>query len=391
MPQFLYNGYRSDGSPASGTVEADGLQDAVANIKALGVFPKHVSEYSYEEKRWSFRKKDRPLLPHITRQLSTLLSSGVPLMEALRSLSEENRGFWRAILIKIRERVAGGSGLSRALEEHEKVFPEFYIHMVAAGEQSGRLDKILERVADFLERQTAIQSKVRSAMVYPIFMSSVGIVVLSFLFTFVVPKIVRIFENTKSALPFITVILIYISNFFVYYWWLLIIIAASAVFGARRLREKNRPLIDRVKLNMPGGLLQSLYFSRFSRTLGFLLEGGLPMLRSLELSGRSCGNVILEEKILEAAKSVAEGARLSSSLIGFPPVLLQLIATGEKSGTLAEVLNRAASSYEEEFGRKVEKALSLLEPLMILLMGLIVGFIVLAVLLPMFQLNQLVK
>jgi len=150
-------------------------------------------------------------------------------------------------------------------------------------------------------------------------------------------------------------------------------------------------LIDMALLRLPGNLIQSLYFTRFSRTLGFLLEGGLPMLKALDLSAKAIGNSVHEKKIRDAVKKVAEGARLSSSLDGFPPVLLQLIATGEKSGRIVEVLNKAADSYEEVFGRNVKKALSLLEPVMILAMGFVVSFIVLAVLLPMFQLNQMVK
>jgi general secretion pathway protein F len=222
-------------------------------------------------------------------------------------------------------------------------------------------------------------------------MVCVGFIVLSFLFTFVIPKIVRIFESSKSTLPFITVVLIGISNFFLHYWWAIagVVIACIACF--RKLGERRRDLIDKAKLKAPGGIVQSLYFMRFTRTLGFLLDGRLPVLKALELSAKAVGNSILEENIRKAVKKVAEGARLSASLEGFPPVLLQLIATGEKGGTLSEVLNKAADSYEEEFGRKVQKALSLLEPSMILVMGLLVGFIVLAVLLPMFQLNQLVK
>ncbi|HSB31912.1 MAG TPA: type II secretion system F family protein, partial [Candidatus Sulfobium mesophilum] len=287
--------------------------------------------------------------------------------------------------------VSAGASLSRALEAHPGLFPEFYINMVAAGEQSGTLDRVLIRVADFLEKQASIQSKLRAAMIYPVFMASVGFVVMSFLFTFVVPKIVKIFENSKSALPFITVVLIKVSNLFVNYWWLVIILAVGLVMAIRRLREKHGRYLDDLKLRLPGNVLQSLYFGRFARTLGFLLGGGLPMLRSLELSAKSTGNIVIGERIRQAAKSVAEGARLSASLEGFPPVLLQLIATGEKSGSLAEVLNKTADSYEEDFERRVQRALALLEPSMILLMGLVVGFIVLAVLLPMFQLNQLVK
>jgi general secretion pathway protein F len=391
MPIFHYKGYRSDGSSASGSIEADGLQNAIAAVRARGIYPRDIDEYRHRERKWSRRSTDDAILPHITRQLSILLSSGVPLIDALRSLSEEKTGFWRGVMVGIRESVAGGASLSRAMGSEKQVFPEFYVNMVAAGEQSGALDQVLIRVADFLEQQAAVRAKIRMSMVYPLFMASVGFIVMSFLFTFVVPKIVKIFENTGSALPLITVILIGISNLFVRYWWALSLLAAAAAFSWKRVAEKNRRRIDGMKLRLPGGVMQSLYYGRFARTLGFLLGGGLPMLRSLELAAKSAGNVIVQERVTAAAKRVAEGARLSLSLEGFPSVLLQLIATGEKSGTLPEVLEKGADSYEEDFERKVQKALSLLEPSMILAMGLVVGFIVLAVLLPIFQLNQIVK
>jgi general secretion pathway protein F len=391
MPIFQYKGYKPDGTQAAGTIEAEGLKDAIAGIKSLGVFPKDVAEYTHRERRWSFRRFDATHLPSVTRQLSTLLYSGVPLIDALRSLSEENTGSWRGLLVDVRERVQGGASLSRALQAYPKIFPEFYVNMVAAGEQSGSLDKVLIRVADYLEKQASIRSKIQAAMIYPAFMTAVGFTVMAFLFTFVVPKIVKIFENSKSALPFVTVVLITVSNLFVNYWWAMIILIAVFFLGIRWLRKNKRHMIDAIKLRLPGNVLKSLYFGRFSRTLGFLLEGGMPMLRALELSGRSVGNLVIEERIFHAVDRVAEGARLSASLEGFPSVLLQLIATGEKSGTLPEVLTKAAEAYEEDFERRVQKSLSLLEPVMILLMGVIVGFIVLAVLLPMFQLNQLVK
>ena len=312
-------------------------------------------------------------------------------METLKSLSEENTGFWRGVLVDLKERVAGGASMSRALEAHNKLFPVFYVNMVAAGETSGALDKVLARLADFLEMEAAIRAKVRAAMIYPVFMICTGFVVMAFIFTFVIPKIVRIFEQTKAALPFITVVLIFVSNLFVNYWWVFLGLIIGGIYGIRTLRLKKRRMLDNLKLKAPGNVLQSLYYARFARTLGFLLEGGIQMLRALDLSAKSTGNVVLEERIRDALKQVAEGTRLSASLQGFPPVLIQLISTGEKSGNMAAVLNNAASSYENEFDRKVKQALSLIEPIMILSMGIAVGFIVLAVLLPMFQLNQLVK
>ncbi len=391
MPIFQYKGYRTDGSEVAGTIEANSQKDAVLRLKESGLYPKNVEESIYKKRFGVFRKYDASLLPAITRQLSTLLSSGVTLMEALGSVSEENRGFWKNMLITIKENVAAGSSLSKALEDYKSIFPEFYVNMVAAGEASGNLDMVLEQLAGFLEAQDSLKSKIRMSMIYPVFMICIGFVVLSFLFAFVVPKITRIFKDTQSALPFITVVLITVSNIFQNYWWILTGALLAGVYGIRRLQERNRLFIDRLILRLPGNILQSLYFGRFARTLGFLLEGGLPVLRALELSAKSIGNKVIETKVFDAGRRVAEGARLSASLEGFPPVLLQLISTGERSGHLVDVLKNAAGSYEEEFSRRVQKALSLLEPVMILCMGMIVGFIVLAVLLPIFQLNQLIK
>jgi general secretion pathway protein F len=391
MPIFRYKGFRTDGSDASGSIEASGMSDAMVRVKAEGVFPSEVTESQVSGGKSLFRRSDESFLPHMTRQLSILLSTGVPLIDSLQSLSAENRGFHREMLIAIRERVSAGAGLSKALEGFRNIFPEFYINMIHSGEQSGSLDKVLVRLADFLENQNALRAKVRSALIYPVLMMGVSIIVLSFLFTFVIPKIVKIFKDTKSTLPFITLVLIFISNIVIHYWWVVIGVVTAAVVAVRRFLRSRRLLVDRLMLKLPGNLIQSLYYSRFARTLGFLLEGGLPMLRALSLSAKSMGNRELEAAVLSAERRVAEGQRLSSTLEGFPPVFIQLIATGEKSGRLSETLSRAAQSYEEEFNRKVNRAVSLFEPAMILVMGLVVLFIVLGVLLPMFQLNQLIK
>lgn len=391
MPIFRYRGYKTDGSDASGTVEASGVNDAAVKIRSEGVLPSEVSAAGTVAGGGLFRRSNESFLPTVTRQLSVLLSSGVPLVEALDSLASESRGFYGGILIAVKEGVSGGASLSRALEGFEGIFPDFYINMIRSGEQSGNLDKVLLRLADFLEGRSAVRAKVRSAMIYPVLMMGVSFVVLSFLFTFVIPKIVKIFSDTKTALPVLTRVLIFISNLFINYWWVMIGAAIVAVVFARRFGVSHRLLIDRLVLKLPGDIVQSLYYSRFARTLGFLLEGGLPVLKALALSARSIGNRHLEGIVLNSERRVAEGQNLSSTLQGFPPVFVQLVATGEKSGKLPEILGRAAEAYEEEFGRKVDRAVSLFEPGMILVMGLVVLFIVLAVLLPMFQLNQLIK
>ena len=391
MPIFRYRGYTSDGRDVNGSIEATGPSDAMLRVKAEGIFPSEVAESGVTGKKRRFQRTDESFLPNMTRQLSILLSSGVPLMEAFQSLSAEHKGFYREMLIAIKERVAGGASLSKALEDFGRIFPEFYINMVHSGEQSGTLDKVLMRLADFLESQNTVRAKVRSAMIYPLLMMGISIIVLSFLFTFVIPKIVKIFNDTKAALPFITLVLIFVSNVFIRYWWVITALVVAGGVLIRRFLASHRLLVDGWILRLPGNVIQSLYYSRFARTLGFLLEGGLPMLKALGLSARSMGNRKLEASVLNAERRVAEGQSLSSTLEGFPPVFIQLVSTGEKSGRLPDTLNRAAQSYEEEFNRKVNRVVSLFEPAMILTMGLVVLFIVLAVLLPMFQLNQLIK
>ena len=391
MPIFRYKGYRNDGTEATGTVEASGVNDALTRVRAEGIFPSDITEPRVSHRKRLFQRTDESFLPNMTRQLSTLLSAGVPLMDALMSLSAEYEAFYKDMLTTIRERVSGGAGLSRALDEFSDFFPEFYRNMVQSGEESGNLDVVLRRLAEFLERQNAVKAKVRSSMLYPVFMMGVSIVVLSFLFTFVIPKIVKIFKDTKTALPFLTVVIIFISDVLIRYWWALLGAAAAAFLWIRRFLRNHRLLVDRLILKAPGHVIQSLYYARFARTLGFLLEGGLPMLKALHLAARSMGNRELEASVLSGAEKVAEGQRLSASLDRFPPVFVQLVATGEKSGRLAETLNRAADSYEEDFNRRISQTVSLFEPVMILVMGLAVLFIVLAILLPMFQLNQLVK
>lgn len=391
MPIFKYRGYTSDGRDVNGSIEAAGLNDAMLRVRAEGIFPSEVAESVVTGKKRIFQRTDESFLPNVTRQLSILLSSGVPLMEAFQSLSAEHKGFYREMLIAIKERVSGGASLSKALEEFSRIFPEFYINMVHSGEQSGTLDKVLMRLADFLESWDTVRAKVRSAMIYPLLMMGVSIIVLSFLFTFVIPKIVKIFDDTKAALPFITLVLIFVSNVFIKYWWLILGVVLGAGVIVRRFLVSHRLFVDGLLLRLPGNVIQSLYYSRFAGNLGFLLEGGLPMLKALGLSARSMGNRKLEASVLNAERRVAEGQSLSSTLEGFPPVFIQLVSTGEKSGKLPDTLNRAARAYEEEFNRKVNSAVSLFEPAMILTMGLVVLFIVLAVLLPMFQLNQLIK
>jgi general secretion pathway protein F len=391
MPIFKYRGYKHDGTEIEGAIEADGQRDAVTKIKAVGVFPKEVNEAFFFKKKILTWNRLPSLLPDITRNLSTLLSSGVPLIDAVDAIASEQKGQWKGIFIDIKDRLSSGATLARATEAYPAVFPEFYTGMVSAGENSGKLTEVLSKLADFLDSQTTIKNKIQTALVYPLFMAFVSIFILMFLFVFVVPKITAIFEGTSTALPLITVILIWISTVLYKFWWIILLLLAAAALLFKRLRETKKEKIDALMLKSPFGILQSLYLSRFSMSMSFLLSGGLPILNAMQLSSTAIGNAVLKNRIMDAENLVSQGAKLSTSLQGFSSTFLQMVSTGEESGQLAEVLKRAAVSYEAEFDRKLQRVIGLLEPALILFMGLIVGFIVVAVLLPIFELNQLVK
>lgn len=391
MPVFKYRGYKNDGLEIKGVVEAEGEKDAVIKIKSFGVFPKEITEAIFSSKKILPWKHPQSLLPDITRNLSTLLYSGVSLIDAVGTISSEQKGQWKGILIDIKERLLAGATLAKATQAYPSIFPEFYIGMISAGESSGRLTEVLSKLADFLDSQRSIKNKVQTALVYPIFMAFVSIFILSFLFTFVIPKIIKVFEGTSATLPLITNMLIWVSSVFHKFWWLLILLAAGVVVFFRWLKETKREMIDSILLKFPFGILQSLYMSRFSMTMSFMLSGGLSILNAMKSAAKATGNVALKNKIMSAQNLVSQGARLSTSLEGFSPMLLQIISTGEKSGQLADALKRAATFYETEFDKKLQRAISLLEPVLILFMGLVVGFIVIAVLLPIFELNQLIR
>jgi general secretion pathway protein F len=391
MPVFKYKGYDQAGSLTEGVIEADGQRDAVLKIKTKGIFPKEIEEALSGRKKILSKKPSRLVLSSVTRRLSILVSSGVPLMDAISAISAEHKGEWRNILTGIKDRLAGGSTLARAMEAHPEVFPESYTGMIAAGESSGKLTDVLLKLADFLEKEITIKNKVRTALVYPSFMACVSILIVVFLFIFVIPKITKIFEDTSVSLPFITIMLIWISTFFKNFWWVLLLCAGGMAALYKNIRETKKELIDALLLKEPLGILMELYMLRFSMTIGFLLSGGLHILNAMQLAAKSIGNAVLEKKVIEAKEKVSQGASLSVSLEGFPPTLLQIISTGEKTGKLAEVLMKTSESYEAEFDRKLQGAISLLEPVLILTMGLVVGFIVVSVLLPIFEMNQIMR
>lgn len=400
MPIFQYSAYNAAGKEVSGNIEAITLKEAAERLKRDGLHPKELSEDSIK-KGLSLRRKTVSLreLAGATRQLSTLLTSGTQLRDALSLLiNEEENSVLKKAIISIKEDISGGSPLSKAFFAHSDIFPEMYIRSVEAGEAGGTLDNVLERLAEYLETRARIYERVKTAMLYPFIMIIVGIVVLSFLFIYVIPKITNIFEDTRHGLPLITTILLFIVNIFRGYWPLILIGMIGSGWGIKMFLKmpRGKRIRDIALLRLPyiGKLSIKFYIASFARTLGGLLSNGVPILKAIDMTKKVLNHSLFEGALDKAIKDVTEGGPLSISLKQsglFPAILTHMIATGERSGKLDTLLIRAAQSYERDLEESVERFITLLEPLLILTMGVIVGFIVIAILLPIFELNQVIR
>ncbi|RNC68135.1 MAG: type II secretion system protein GspF [Desulfuromonadales bacterium] len=403
MPTFRYSAYTTGGRETAGTVEAESLKEARLRLKRDGLFPRELDpadETGAAPSRLIFGKgTSLAELSLLTRRLATLIGSQVPVFEAISTLGEqEEPGELKKALGRVRERLAEGGSLSRALALEPRLFSESYVALVAAGEASGALDAVLERLALFLEEQRAIRNKVSAALAYPLLMTVVGGTVMLFLLAFVIPKIVAIFQDNRAALPLITIALIKASLFLRSFWWLLLALVAGAALLYRRLMrtEPFRLRRDRLILRLPlvGRLLRQLILSRFAKILGLLLASGVPVMRAMEITGEVAVNRVYRAALNGIAAELAEGGSLSKALRAsglFPPLLVHMVAVGEKGGTLEEMLAKAGHAFEREFETAIAGLMALLEPLLVLAMGAAVGLVVLAVLLPIFELNQLIR
>ncbi|HEY6838184.1 MAG TPA: type II secretion system inner membrane protein GspF [Geobacteraceae bacterium] len=403
MPTFRYSAYRPGGGETTGTIEAENLREARLRLKQEGLYPSEIAPAEETAKvgigRYFRGRVALPELALMTRRLATLVGSAVPLYEALATLYEQERpGELKKVLGRVRERVAEGSALAKALAAEPAVFNESYVSMVAAGEASGALESILESVADFLEDQAQVRSRISTALAYPLLMVVVGSGVMLFLLGFVIPKIVTVFTESKAALPLITVVLIKVSNVVRAAWWAILGGAAAAVFLYRRYGRSDamRHREDRFLLRLPlaGPLIQRLILARFARLLGLLLASGVPVIRAMEIIGEVVVNREYRTYLRRVTEELIEGGSLSGALGKsplFPPLLVHMIAVGEKGGTLEDMLGKAGKAYEKEFEGAVARSMALLEPLLVLGMGVAVGTVVIAVLLPIFELNQLIR
>ena len=404
MPIYRYKGISKTGQERKGTIEAETPAQARKKLNADGILPEKLVEGSGGSSGISLLSfgsfgGGQDFLPLFTRQLSTLSNAGVPLAAALKSIAPQFEDpKHRTVLEEIQEAIHGGATFARAIESQKDIFPELYASMVRAGEESGTLPLSLSRLAEHLEKQAKTKNRVRAALTYPVLMAVVATLVVIFLLTFVVPKIVGVFAHLGAALPLPTRILIFITGLLSALWWaLLIVIAAIALMLRRYLAtEAGRRRRDFIMLHVPllGRLTHLTALSRFTRTLSTLVSGGIPVDRALKIVAPVVGNVIISEKILVTADRVVEGATFADAMRAhteIPISLIQMVAVGENSGTLGEMLARCADTMDEEIEARLSRLLTLLEPLIILVMGMVVAFIVVAVLLPLLDISNIVR
>ena len=406
MPAYRYEAIDLAGTVSKGVISADNLRAARGDLRARGLVPMGmdviagqaaVSGHGYQ--RYLGDRLSTVELALFTRQLASLLEARLPLEQAFTALLEQaERPYIRDLIAAIRAEVMGGTSLSDAMVQHPRDFADIYRALVASGEHIGQLPAVLSRLADFVERRNALVQKVRLAFTYPAIVTAVAFAIVIFLLTYVVPQIVSVFANTRQQLPFLTVAMLALSNFVRHWGWLLALMLLATGMGARwALRD---PVLkmrwDTWKLSAPiyGRFERSLNTSRFASTLAITISSGVPILRALQTSRDTLSNVALRAQVEAATTSVREGVGLARALSDhphFPPLLIHMIRAGEVTGELPAMLNRAAQMQEQDLERRALTIAGLLEPVLILAMGVVVLLIVLAVLMPIIEINQLVR
>ncbi len=418
MPIFAYKGLNAKGKAVSGMVDSESPRTLRDELKKQSIF---ITEYAEQTKEGGQKaiilatgKKETgspevkltffqtiPLqtVAEMTRQLATLLKAGVPVVDALAAVVEQTEDLrLRQVMAQVRRSVNEGMALNHALREHPKVFPSLYANMVRAGEESGTLELVFVRLADFIESQVKLRSKVQTAMMYPIIMISLAGAIVTLLMVFVVPKLVDIIVEQGGNIPLPTRVLIFISEFFQRYLWLmaLALIGGIVMFRRWRATEPGRLSWDRFTLKIPlfGDLLRRIVMARFARTLGTLMDSGVPLLVALDIAKAVVDNALFQGVIEDARTAIRDGDSIAAPLKRsghFPPMVTQMIAIGEKTGEVEDMLQKVADAYEAQVETKVSRLTTLLEPFMIVILGLIVAGIVFAVMLPMLSMNEALR
>lgn len=407
MPVYDYTALDAKGKKASGIINAESGSAARQELRTSKIFP-----ISIEEVQDMAGKQDQQVLSvgrifnrvrpseiaMMTRQLATLVGAGLPLVSAINTvIPQTGSGVFKKMLSQIKEAIVEGKSFSDALSAYPEIFPPLYTNMIQAGETSGTLEIVLDRLAEIAERQQALNSRIKAAMAYPIFMTVLGTAILFALLTYIVPSITAVFLDMNQVLPLPTRILIATSDFLKASWWMLTLAGVAAIFAIRKMinTPRGRILADRTILHLPGiGLLvKKMAVIRVTRTLGSLLENGVPMLPALEIVKNVAGNILIAKAIDDASDKVEKGQGLSVSLEEshiFPDLPIQMIQVGEQSSQLEPMLNKVAEVFENEVESTIMSLTALLQPIMLLIMGTVVLFIILSILLPIFEMNQLV-
>ena len=404
MPVFRYAAKERNGKPISGATEAQDQKALIEALRKQDLIIISIKEEKKKEKGSGFFSKfggkiKLGELVLFSRQMATMIDSGIPLVQALEIIGEqvENRAF-RLIILEVKKDVAAGMGFNDALGKHPRAFSALFVNMVRAGESSGSLDAIMERLASYLEKTDSLLRKVRSAMIYPGVVSLMAMIITLVLMMKVVPVFKNIFADFGSKLPMPTLILVSISDFLVknFLWWAMIVTAAVVMAGRFLKTPKGKYLFDGFKLSVPvfGIIMRKVAVSKFSRTLSTLVKSGVPILSALEIVGKTADNKVIEAAVERVRASIREGENITTPLMRskvFPPLVVRMISVGEQTGELEKMLTKIADFYDDQVDAAVSGITSLIEPLIIAFLGIVIGGIVICMFMPIFQLSTVIN
>src|SRR5262245_2089383 len=403
MAAFAYDAINAQGLEISGVIHAPDLTAARDQLQLRGLLAQSLRERSAAGKRagWSSFKKVKPKsLQVFARQFATMIASGVSVVGALVTLEEQTDDKYLAeVLADVRSDVEGGVILSKALAQHPKVFNRLFVAMVEAGESSGTLDTVLDRVAVQIEKEAQIKRRVKGAMIYPAVVITFASLVLTFMLMFIIPVFVRVYDQLNGQLPMLTQMVMHVSYALRHWWFVIFPAIALLVFALRRLKrtERGTQLWDRFKLRLPlriGDVVHKIALARFSRTLATLMAAGVDIIKALEITGATSGNWVVEQSVGRIRTRVHDGVPISEPLQEdpvFPPMVGQMVKIGEETGELDAMLGKVADFYEDEVDTSIQSLTSIIEPLLMIFVGVMVGTIVISMYLPMFKMLTLIK
>lgn len=399
MPAFVYSGKTTSGEARKGEIEAQNLAQATATLRRQQIIPSSVTEKKGGLGAISIKipgmgaKITTKEIVIFTRQFATMIDAGLPLVQCLDILStQQTNPEFKRVLTEVKSSVEGGSTFADALRKHPRVFDDLFVNLVAAGEVGGILDTILNRLANFMEKAQKLKGKIKGAMTYPVAVIVIAMLVVAGLLIWVVPIFEDMFADFGQALPAPTQLVVAMSKFLQSSYYIIIGAVIGAYFGTKQIyrTDGGRKFIDTIVLKLPvfGDLLRKTAVARFTRTLGTMMSSGVPILEALEIVAKTAGNMVIEEAIMRARKSLSEGKTLAEPLEDtkvFPPMVTQMIMVGESTGAMDTMLNKIADFYEDEVDAAVEALTSLIEPLLMVFLGVVVGGLVIALYLPIFQ------